>query len=309
MPRRLLQRAGVAGALAVLGALAPMAPSRAAGGGYADLVALFKEWRAFQRPVFREGVPDYTPAAMEAQKARLPEFQRRLQAIAPGGWPVAQQIDWRLVQAEMNGLDFDHRVLRPWARDPGFYSVVAPEQSDTPSKEGTTFAGTLETWRLPIPLPAPAVVRFREQFRAIPAALSQAKSNLVEDTRDLWLAGIRVQKEQSAALDDLAKRLAPHHPDLVPDVEKARAAVDDFRAWLEPGRPESAARTTTGTCATSISRPTPGGTRSRSTSASWRARSRTSSWRRSRTRASRRPRPWTRPRRGRRACRTRSRRT
>ena len=237
MPRRLLQRAGVAGALAVLGALAPMAPSRAAGGGYADLVALFKEWRAFQRPVFREGVPDYTPAAMEAQKARLPEFQRRLQAIAPGGWPVAQQIDWRLVQAEMNGLDFDHRVLRPWARDPGYYSVLTAEQSDTPSKEGTIFAGTIETWRMRFPLPASEVEPFRARLRAIPAVLVQARANLVADTRDLWRAGLRVQQEQGAALAELGTRVAPHHPDLVPDIDKARAAVDAFRAWLEAGLP------------------------------------------------------------------------
>ena len=45
----------------------------------------------------------------------------------------------------MNGLDFDHRVLRPWARDPGFYAVLVPEQSDTPAKEGSAFAGTIET--------------------------------------------------------------------------------------------------------------------------------------------------------------------
>lgn len=237
MRRRLLQRAGVAGALAVLGALAPSAPSRAAGGGYADLVALFQEWRAFQQPVFKDGVPDYTPAAMEAQRRRLPEFQRRLNAIAPGGWPVAEQIDWRLVQAEMNGLDFDHRVLRPWARDPGFYAVLTPEQSDTPSKEGSTFAGTIETWRFRFPLPASDVPAFRALLRTIPHTLAQARANLVEDTRDLWRAGIRVQKDQGAALEDLAKKVAPHHPDLVPEIDKARAAVDEFRAWLEAGLP------------------------------------------------------------------------
>lgn len=236
MRRRLLHLARVAGALALAATSMPPA-SQAAGGTYADLVALFKEWRAFQRPVFRDGVPDYTPAAMEAQQARLPEFQRRLQAILPGGWPVAQQVDWRLVQAEMNGLDFELRVLRPWARDPGFYSVLTPEQSDTPSKEGTIFAGTIETWRMTFPLPASAVGPFRDRLRAIPAVLTQARANLIADTRDLWRAGIRVQKDQSAALADLARQVRPHHPDLVPDIDKARAAVDGFGAWLEAGLP------------------------------------------------------------------------
>ncbi|HET9314171.1 MAG TPA: DUF885 family protein [Vicinamibacteria bacterium] len=237
MRRRLLHLARVAGASALLAASAPLPATRAAGGGYADLVALFQEWRAFQRPVFKGGVPDYTPSGMEAQKARLPEFQKRLQAIAPGGWPVAQQVDWRLVQAEMNGLDFDHRVLRPWARDPGFYSVLIAEQSDTPSKEGTIFAGAIETWRMALPLPASEVEPFRARLRAIPAVLAQARANLVADTRDLWRAGIHAQQEQSAALADLAKRVAPHHPDLVPDIDKARVAVDEFRAWLDAGLP------------------------------------------------------------------------
>src|SRR5262245_1118204 len=76
---------------------------------YEDLVALFKEWRQFQGPALRDGVPDYTPAAMAEQKRRLPELQRRLQALDRRGWPVAQQVDWHLVRAEMNGLDFEHR--------------------------------------------------------------------------------------------------------------------------------------------------------------------------------------------------------
>src|SRR4030095_11798784 len=128
---------------------------RDAGGVYPDLVALFQEWRAFQRPRVRDGVPDYTPAAMAAQQRGLPAFQRRLQSIARSGGPVAQQVDWEIVRAEMNGLDFDLRVLRPWARDPAFYAFVLPEQSDTPTKEGPAYAGMIETWKLQFPL-APA---------------------------------------------------------------------------------------------------------------------------------------------------------
>lgn len=235
--RRLLRLAGVAGASAVLSTGTSMSPSRAAGGTYAELLALFHEWRDFQQPRFRDGVPDYTKAAMAEQQRRLPELQRRLKAIDLSGWPVAQQVDWHLLRAEMNGLDFDHRVLRPWARDPGFYSVVVAEQSDTPTKEGTLFAGAIETWRHAYPLAAADLGAFRAKLRAIPHVLAQARANLVADTRDLWLAGIRAQKEQGAALVDLGKRVSPHHPDLVPDIDRARAAVDDFRAWLEAGLP------------------------------------------------------------------------
>ena len=38
---------------------------------YDDLVALFEEWRAFERPEFADGVPDYTAGAMAAQRGEL----------------------------------------------------------------------------------------------------------------------------------------------------------------------------------------------------------------------------------------------
>ena len=70
------------------------------------------------------------------RRARLPEFQRRLAAIDTTGWSASQRGDYRLVEAEMNGLDFFLRVLKPWARDPGFYQTVFAEMSDVPAHEG-----------------------------------------------------------------------------------------------------------------------------------------------------------------------------
>ena len=100
---------------------APASPAADAPPGYQALVKLFGEWRAFQPPPLRDGVPDYTAAAMAEQARRLPELRARLAAIDTAGWTVGQRVDRELVLAEMNGLDFDHRVLRPWARDPAFY--------------------------------------------------------------------------------------------------------------------------------------------------------------------------------------------
>src|SRR5262245_51775957 len=77
------------------------------GGGYADLVTLYKDFRAFQKPKLVNGVPDYTAAAMAAQQAALAGYQKRLAAIDPTGWPIPQQVDYQIVRAEMNSLDFD----------------------------------------------------------------------------------------------------------------------------------------------------------------------------------------------------------
>lgn len=213
---------------------------------YQDLVGLFGEWREFQKPRIRDQVPDFTVSTMAEQKRRLPELQQRLAAIDPSRWSVSQQIDHRLVRAEMNGLDFDHRVLRPWSRNPCFYTVVHDSESDVPLREGPSLPGTIELWRHRFPASATAVAELRAKLRAVPEILAQAKANLVEDARDLWLLGARVKRREGETLAGLARQLEAHHPDLVPDVERARRSVDDFRAWLEEKRSPMTARSGVG---------------------------------------------------------------
>jgi hypothetical protein len=87
-------------------------------GSHADLVTLFQEWRQFEEPPLLDGAPDYTPAAIDKRRQGLEDFRRRLAAIDPSAWPVPEQVDYHLVRAEMNGLDFNIRVLQPWVRDP-----------------------------------------------------------------------------------------------------------------------------------------------------------------------------------------------
>ena len=200
---------------------------------YDDLLPLWKEFREFQKPKVPAGVPDYTAAAMAVQKSRVKEFQDRLAAIDPKGWPIPKRVDYEIVRAEMNGLEFDHRVLRPWSRMPGFYAVIQTSESDVPLREGPEIHGVLNLWQFAFPLDEASRTVVREKLAAIPAILAQAKANLVEDTADLWLLGIRQKREESADLENLGKRLAAMHPDLVPLIEQAKAAVDEFRGRLE----------------------------------------------------------------------------
>src|SRR4051794_38567215 len=115
--------------------------------GYPDLVSLFADWRAFQAPKVVDGVPDYTTAAMARQHRELKQYQQRLTSIDARPWPVPQQVDYQIVRAEMNGLDFDHRVLRPWARNPDFYVTVFADETDQPAREGPHAFGGVELLR------------------------------------------------------------------------------------------------------------------------------------------------------------------
>jgi hypothetical protein len=110
---------------------------------YEDLVKLFKEWRAFQKPKMTNGLPDYSDAAMKKQFEDLDIWKGKLNSLDTTGWPIKHQVDWYLVWAEMNGLDFEQRVTRPWANDPAFYVWFYPEPSDVPEREGQIHVDTL----------------------------------------------------------------------------------------------------------------------------------------------------------------------
>jgi len=225
---------GLAGMVAAAGNLAQSSSTTS---DYKALVAFFDEWRKFQPPKVVDGVPDYTPAAMEAQHRELKQLQDRLAAIDVRTWTNAQKVDYLLVKAELNGLDFNHRVIRPWFRDPGFY-VTTPVVGFMPMMHDTlriprkwTSSGDLGP--IVMPLKPDEVQRFRTKLTAAPKILDQAKRNLTEAAGDLARLAIRAKRNEADIYRDLARQAAKHHPDLVPLAEQAAAAVEDFRAWLE----------------------------------------------------------------------------
>jgi hypothetical protein len=216
-------------------------PSNTASGAsgsvrYEDLLKLFADWRAFQKPAIADGVPDYSADAMAAQQRALPAYERRLHAIDPAGWPVSQQVDWQIVRAEMSGLDFDHRVLKPWANNPAFYVTVFPSQSDQPAREGPAAYGSLELWTYTFPLSREAADKIAAALHTAPRLLDQAKRNLVGNGRDLWTFGAKRLREQSADLTTLAERVAgtPDLPGtLTASIQQAKQATDDLVSWLD----------------------------------------------------------------------------
>ncbi len=235
-PRHLASRALTLGLVLTM-LLPPTVRSQEVPAGYDALVALFAQWRAFEPPPRRDGAPDYGAAAMAAQHEGLRAFQARLRAIDPGGWPIAQQVDYHLVRAEMNGLDFNHRVLRPWARDPAFYLSVWTDQSDTPAHEGPTHHAIIELWTYTFPLAAADEARLASELRTIPPLLQQARQNLVGNARELWLAGIGTMRDQVATLEDLRRRTGGAGEALTGSITAALRATEDFVAWLEQQAP------------------------------------------------------------------------
>jgi hypothetical protein len=201
------------------------------------LTTLFTEWREFQRPRWVDGVPDYSAAAMAAQYSELPAWRARLMAIDPSGWPVPQQIDHYLVRAEMNGLEFDHRVRRPWAENPAFYVTIFSAQSDVPAHEGPIIDGWLDTWTYDYPLDAPEAAFMAARIGMIPDLLEQARTNLTGNGADLWRMAPGSLRAQSRDLRALGERVYGTDPELDQAIANAVVATDEFAVWVAEQAP------------------------------------------------------------------------
>ncbi|MGE0460172.1 MAG: DUF885 family protein [Vicinamibacterales bacterium] len=217
---------------------------------YGPLLALFQEWRAFEEPPrLAGGVPDYTPATNAKRLEGLRALQKRLAAIDRAGWTVPQQVDYHLVRAEMNGMEYHLRVLQPFARDPAYYASIITDESDTPAKEGPVIHGAIKLYDYPIwprtqldkvePLsPAPAG-ELATRLQTIPPLLQAARANLAAaNARDLWIGGVRAFEEQSEALETLRARVGGSHEGLSAAIVAARRATDEFAGWLRGEAPK-----------------------------------------------------------------------
>ncbi len=202
---------------------------------YNDLLKLFADWREFESPPLLNGAPDYTPAQFAARQAEFRALRARLDSLAIADWPIPRQVDWHLVHAEMNGYDFNRRVLRPWgARDPAFYNTIWTYRSDVPGHEGPTHHALVELWGYDFPLSEAEQQRLVSELSVIPPLMRQAQDNLTGNARDLWITGIRDIRSQRATLDDLEETLDDSASDeLLAIIGKSKAATDGLIAWLE----------------------------------------------------------------------------
>ncbi len=229
----------IASSLAVvaLAATASVPVRGQAGDAYKSLVAIHEEFVRLRQPKVVAGVVDYTPTAMTEQRRGLEALRARLAVINPSSWPIPQQVDYHLVRAELNGLDFDHRVVRPWQRDPGLYVDAARRAPYTD-----------------LPAKGEDLARLRTELQAVPKLLEQARGNLTTASAELTRIAIR-QLEMSDGINqgeprrpnppagvigwyrDLIERLPKHHPELMADARGALAAAERFRDWLNQSQP------------------------------------------------------------------------
>ena len=199
-----------------------------------ELLELFKEWRNFEMPPLKDGVPDYSKNTFDFRFIQYKKLRGRLDSFSIDFWPVHDQVDWYLLWAEMNGYLFNYKILKPWERDPSFYKSIWTYKSDVPAHEGPTPHFTVELWQYDFPLNKKDRIKLLYSLELIPKFNKQAKINLTGNARDLWIAGIRDIEKQTQILEELIlKPGVAKDKKLVKQIKNAKDSTDDFVKWLK----------------------------------------------------------------------------
>jgi hypothetical protein len=227
-------------------------------GSYEDLVALYQEFLAWKDPRKtqealsevagnRADAPDYSAKAVEERRARMREFQSRLDSMGVAKWQRPQQVDFLAVRAKFNEHDFTLNVSRPWSRDPGFYADQMLRVTFTE-----------------LPVKGAALEDVRRQLRAVPELVAQAKQNLTEvaaDYADLAIFNLTTADGVGHGFpyrevpppgvlgwyDDFLGRASQQQTALRRDIQAARNAVQDYIDWLKANRASMTGKAGVGT--------------------------------------------------------------
>ena len=212
-----------------------------ANSAYDRVVKIFVAMQDYRQPLLTKKVFDYSPAAVEARHSRVRALRQQLDAIDPSAWTTSQKIDYLLVRSQLDKLEFDFRVLRPWARDPGLYVDMVREIP-----------------YVNLPVGGKELERLLEQLNTVPGILAQGKRNLTGAAGELAKLALRdlersdgVNHEQAYRAvppagvlgwyEDLRQQVSAKQPELLALVNTAQSAVSNFHDWLKQSLPRMTA--------------------------------------------------------------------
>ncbi len=172
---------------------------------------------------------------MAAQHRELATYQRRLAAIDTTGWPTPAQVDYHIVRAEMNGLDFDHRVLQAVGEQPGVLRHRLRRAERSAGARGSACArGAVELWSYTFPLSASDAARVDRRSPHDPRApRAGASRTSTGNGRTCGRSAPASVRDQSATLADLETKVAERaRPRCSPTCGARRRPPTASSTWL-----------------------------------------------------------------------------
>src|SRR5437870_7954810 len=206
----------------------------------------FWSWRAKYAPFTGDddnrlerpgGVRDWSAAAIDKRGRDLKDFDARYQKIDAGGWPVPQQVDYRLIGSALSRVHWELEVNPRWKRDPNSYI----EQHLTPIVDALTVHAPYDE------------ARRREiltRIENVPSILQQGSENLDKAPGPFITAAIQALEEVRERLRKMATSLRSvttlGEKELTRATDRAADALEHFRATLQDRLPSSPKETALG---------------------------------------------------------------
>src|SRR5207245_1175331 len=161
----------------------------------------------------------------------------RYQKIDASGWPVPQQVDYRLIGSALSRVHWEVEVNPRWKRDPNFYI----EQTLTPIVEALTVPGPYDE------------ARSREiltRVDNVPSILQQGSENLDKAPGPFITVAMQALEGVPERLQKMAVALRPvttlSEEELNGASDRAADALEHFRANLQERLPSSPKETALG---------------------------------------------------------------
>jgi uncharacterized protein (DUF885 family) len=197
----------------------------------------FWAWRAKYAPftgddvnrIERPGGTRYwSAAAIDKQRGDLSEFEARWQKLNVSGWPVPQQVDYRLMGSALSRVRWELDVNPRWKRDPNFYI----SQTLTPVVEALTVPG---------PYNAARSREILTRIENIPAILEQGTENLTNPPAPFATVAIQALENIRPHLQEMAATLLRsttlNEGELNGATDRAGDALEKYRNWLQEKLP------------------------------------------------------------------------
>jgi uncharacterized protein (DUF885 family) len=138
------------------------------------LASDFWAWRAKYAPFTGDdvnrierpaGTRDWSRASIDKQRKDLAEFEARWKKIDPTAWPIAKQVDYKLIGSALSRVHWELDVNPRWKRDPNFYIAQ-------------TLTALAEALTVPAPYDEARSREILTRVENIPSILEQAAQNL-----------------------------------------------------------------------------------------------------------------------------------
>ncbi len=201
------------------------------------LAADFWVWRAKYAPFTGDdvnrierpgGIRDWSAVAIDKQRGDLSGFEARWKKLNVSGWPIPQQVDYRLIASALSRVHWERDINPRWKRDPNFYIA----QTLTPVVEALTVPG---------PYNAAQSREILTRIENIPSILQQGIENLTNPPAPFASVAIQALENIRPRLQQMATGLIRSttlkEKELNGAVEHAADALEKYRNWLQEKLP------------------------------------------------------------------------